>query len=120
MGNIFKSDIHDHYKRQLTQDMLNNTYYVIAICQVRTAKESIETLGISYIDYYEINGLSPNNINLYELLPFSIHQLNIPILFFVENIMDLNKNKHWFKTRKCVDKDLVLDTYGNLLYVSQI
>lgn len=56
-------------------------------------------------------------INLYELLPYSLHQLDMPLLFFVENIMDLGKNKHWFETRNCNSSDLVIDTYGNLLPV---
>ena len=120
IGTRFKSDIHKYYSKQLTSNMLKNTYYILSICQIRTAKKSIEQLGISYLDYYELNGLSPNNINLYELLPYSLHQLDIPILFFVENIMDLSPNKRWFETRKCKEQDLVIDTYGNLLYASQI
>lgn len=120
MGAQFKTDIYNHYKRQLSEEMLKNTYYAISICHIRTAKETIEQLGISYLDYYELNGLSPNNINLYELLPYSLHKLEMPLLFFVENIMDLTKNKHWFETRNCKDKDLVIDTYGNLLYAKQI
>lgn len=117
MGKNFVPDIHEHYKRQITKDMLRNTYYVISICQIRTVKQSLAELGISYLDLYEINGLSPNQINLYELLPYSLHQLNMPLLFFVENIMDLGKNKHWFETRNCIFSDLVIDTYGNLLPV---
>ena len=120
MGAQFRSDIHNHYKRQLTNAMKEHTYYVLSICHVRTVKESLEELGISYLDFYELNGLSPNNINLYELLPYSLHQLDIPLLFFVENIMDLTKNKRWFETRKCVTPDLVIDTYGNLLYAFHI
>lgn len=120
MGAHFKTDIHNYYIKQLTDDMLKDTYYIISICHIRSEIEMIKKLGISYLDYYEINGLSPNNINLYELLPYSLHQLDIPLLFFVENIMDLSKNKRWFETRKCKNKDLVIDTYGNLLYVSKI
>lgn len=120
MGNHFKTDIHEHYRRQITNDMLNNTYYIISICHIRTIKETLEKIGISYLDIYEINGISPNQINMYELLPYSLHQLDMPLLFFVENIMDLNKNKHWLETRKHSDSDLVIDTYGNLLPTLQI
>ncbi len=34
-----------------------------------------------FFDIYEINGISPNQINLYELLPYSLHQLDMPLLF---------------------------------------
>lgn len=120
MGQHFKPDIHEYYNRQITPDILNETYYVISICQIRTVKESLKQLGICYLDIYEINGLLPSQINLYELLPYSLHQLDMPLLFFVENIMDLGKNKHWFETRKWNTLDLVMDTYGNLLSVLQI
>jgi len=39
----------------------------------------------------------------------------MPLLFFVENIMNLGKNNRWFETRNCNNSDLVIDTYGNLL-----
>lgn len=117
MANQFIPDIQDHYKRQINKDMLENTYYIISICQIRTVKQCLEDLGISFFDIYEINGISPNQINLYELLPYSLHQLDMPLLFFVENIMDIGKNRHWFETRKCNSSDLVIDTYGNLLPV---
>ena len=120
MGKDFKPDIYKHYKRQITSKMLNNTYYVVSICQIRTVKNIIEQLGITYLDIYEINGISPNKINLYELLPYSLHQLDIPLLFFVENILDLGKNKHWFETRNHNSSDLVIDTYGNLVNVLKI
>lgn len=120
MGKQFIPDIQEHYKRQISKDMLKNTYYVISICQIRTVKQCLEDLGISFFDIYEINGISPNQINLYELLPYSLHQLDMPLLFFVENIMDLGKNKHWFETRNCNSSDLVIDTYGNLLPVMLI
>ena len=78
-------------------------------------KQCLEDLGISFFDIYEINGNTPNQINLYELLPYSLHQLDMPLLFFVENIMNLGKNNRWFETRNCNNSDLVIDTYGNLL-----
>ena len=120
MGKYFISDIQKHYRRQISKEMLKNTYYVISICQIRTVKQCLEDLGISIFDIYEINGISPNQINLYELLPYSLHQLDMPLIFFVENIMDLGKNKHWFEMRNCNISDLVIDTYGNLLPVSLI
>ena len=120
MGKVFETDIHEHYKRQLTDDMLSHTYYIISICQIRTVESSLNQIGLSYLDIYEINGIFPNEINMYELLPYSLHQLDMPLLFFVENIMDLLKNKHWFETRKHYLLDLAIDTYGNLLPISKI
>ena len=68
--------------------------------------------------YSEINGINPNKINLYDLLPYTVHTQNTPIMFFVENITNLLGNSVWFERRK--PKDIVLDTYGNLLYVENI
>ena len=81
MGNFFIPDIQEHYRRQLSKNMLKNTYYVISICQIRTVRQCLEDLGIVFFDIYEINGISPNKINLYELLPYSLHQLDMPLLY---------------------------------------
>lgn len=120
MGSVFKPDIHNYYQKQLTKEMLVEQYYAVLICQIRTAKNATTDLGLRVVDFHEINGVNPNKINLYELLPYSLHQLNIPLLFFVENIMDLASNKRWFATRLCKNKDIVIDTFGNLLYIEQI
>lgn len=34
MGKHFIPDIQEHYRRQISKDMLKNTYYVISICQI--------------------------------------------------------------------------------------
>ena len=93
-------------------------YNVISISQTRGVKELITKTSLSIGSYFEINGINPNKINLYELLPYSVHQQNSPILFFVENILNLSGNTTWFNERKY--DDIVLDTYGNLLYVNDI
>lgn len=118
MGNKITPDITHYYKLQMDEEMYKKTYSVIAITQTRGVKELIQTLNFKISSYYEINGINPNKMNLYDLLPYSTHTLNMPIIFFVENITNLLGNSKWFEDRKC--QDIVMDTYGNLIYVAQI
>lgn len=117
-GNKIKPDIVDYYKMQINDCMYSEVYSVITITQTRNVKELISSTGFRICSYNEINGINPNSINLYDLLPYSFHKLEIPIIFFVENITNLLGNIKWFESRKC--KDIAMDTYGNLLYVKQI
>lgn len=117
-GNYVTPDIVDYYEKQITNNMKKCIYNVISISQTRGVKELITKTSLSIGSYFEINGINPNKINLYELLPYSVHQQNSPILFFVENILNLSGNTTWFNERKY--DDIVLDTYGNLLYVNDI
>lgn len=118
MGNKIIPDICKYYKLQITEKMLNCVYSAIAITQTRDAKNLIDFLGLKICSYTEINGINPSKINLYDLLPYSTHKMKSPIIFFVENITNLLGNSKWFNERK--QDDIAMDTYGNLLYVSQI
>ncbi|MBQ6687133.1 MAG: glycosyltransferase family 2 protein [Bacilli bacterium] len=118
MGNKITPDITKYYAFQITEEMRSGIFNAIAITQTRNVKDTIDLLPLKTCSYIEINGINPNKINLYDLLPHSTHNLEMPILFFVENITNLLGNKKWFETRKA--RDIVLDTYGNLLYVDQI
>ncbi len=118
MGNKVLPDIKNYYKMQLTPKMTSSVYNVVAITQTRNTCELIKSLGFKFISYTEINGINPQKINLYDLLPFSCHKSESPILFFVENITNLLGNKKWFELRPV--RDIVLDTYGNVLYVDEI
>lgn len=118
-GNDFSPDIGSYLEYQLSLEMRDRIYQVIAICQIRSCRNILEEIGIKINSYIEINGVHPNEINLYNLLPYSVHSSNTPLLFFVENIINLSSNKHWFDTRKH-QNDLVIDTFGNLLYVRDI
>lgn len=118
MGKNIAPDIVDYYKWQLTEEMREQIYNVIAITQIRGAKELISETNINICSYIEINGVNPNKINLYDLLPYSTHKSSIPILFFVENITNLCGNIKWFEERQ--PYDIVMDTFGNLLYATCI
>ena len=117
-GNRILPDIVDYYEKQITFDMKKDIYSAISISQTRGVKELLTKTSLSISNFIEINGINPNKINLYELLPYSFHKQSLPILFFVENILNLSGNKKWFEERDV--KDIVLDTYGNLLYVEDI
>lgn len=118
VGRKAKIDICEYYRLQLNNEIESSTYHIIAIAQVRDALSIIKEIPIQYCNYTEINGINPNNINLYDLLPHSIQKINIPILFYVENITALSNNIKWYEDRR--QKDIILDTYGNLIYASEI
>lgn len=118
LGNKIIPDITKYYKLQINEKMRHNIYTIVAITQTRNVKELISSLGFKICSYSEINGIDPNKISLYNLLPYSTHKTISPILFFVENITNLLGNSKWFDERE--QEDIVMDTYGNLLYVSQI
>lgn len=117
-GNKITPDIVEYYKMQIDDCMYSEVYSVIAITQTRSVKELISSTGLRICSYNEINGINPNRINLYDLLPYTIHRLGISVIFYVENITNLLGNIRWFESRKC--RDIAMDTYGNLLYVNQI
>lgn len=118
MGNQITPDIEKYYNLQITEEMRSMVFGVIVISQTRGVKKLIDSIKLKTCYYTEINGINPNKINLYDLLPYSIHNASYPILFFVENITNLLGNAKWFKDRN--KEDIVMDTYGNLLYVNQI
>ena len=117
-GNKIIPDIEKYYKFQIDDNMYDQVYSVIAITQTRKVKELILSTGLKICSFNEINGIDPNKINLLDLLPYNIHKLDIPIIFFVENIMNLLGNSKWFEVRKC--NDIAMDTFANLLYVKSI
>ena len=117
-GNKITPDIVEYYKFQIDDNMYDQVCSVIAITQTRNVKELIQSTGLKICSFNEINGINPNKINLLDLLPYNIHKLGIPIIFFVENITNLLGNSKWFEVRKC--NDIAMDTFANLLYVKQI
>lgn len=118
MGKSITPDICKYYELQINKKMYDYIYSVISITQTRNAKELVDSLNFKTCSYSELNGIDPKKINLYDLVPYSVHRTEIPIIFFVENITNLLGNSRWFSERE--QNDIVMDTYGNLLYVSQI
>lgn len=118
IGRKVKIDICKYYRLQLNDKMKDSIYHIIAITQVRDVLSIIKEIPIEYCSYIEINGINPNKINLYDLLPYSIQKLDIPILFYVENIATLSNNQKWFEDRE--QEDIILDTFGNLIYTSEV
>ena len=117
-GKKVSPDIIEYFKYQTDENMKGQIYVAIVISQTRGVRELIDSIDFTISNYIEINGVNPNRINLYDLLPYSIHCSELPLLFFVENIMNLLGNQKWFDSRNA--NDIVLDTYGNLLYIKDV
>ena len=71
------------YTYSIDDNMYDQVCSVIAITQTRNVKELIQSTGLKICSFNEINGINPNKINLLDLLPYNIHKLGIPIIFFV-------------------------------------
>lgn len=74
----------------------------------------MEQLPLKYQGYYDYQGIDANKINLIDLVPSYILYANNPLIFLVDNINDLKKNKLYIQQSKQTG-NIVLDTYGNLV-----
>lgn len=118
IGRTVNPDVESFYKMQISEDMLQSTFILISICQTRGVPNIVSNTHLKFSDYIEINGVNQNSINLFDILPNSIHNTSMPLLFFVENITNLLKNTYWFCQRH--ENDVAMDTNGNLLYIKDI
>ena len=58
-------------------------------------------------------------IQLYDELPYTFMNVNIPIVYFVDYFPSLENNIIWSHMRN-IKKDLVLDSNGNLIRLEEI
>lgn len=58
-------------------------------------------------------------VPLFETLGFNIMKQNIPIIYFVDRFVALEKNELWWENRAC-KSDIVVDRNGNILPVQNI
>lgn len=58
-------------------------------------------------------------IQIYDVLPYTFMNVKTPIIYFVDYFPSLTDNKIWAHMRS-IDKDLVLDSHGNLVTLKDI
>lgn len=80
---------------------------------------------IADIEYCDIHTYPQNTphystpIQIYDEIPYSFMNVNVPIIYFVDYFPSLQDNLIWYHMRDIKD-DLVLDSHGNLLPLSSI
>ncbi len=82
-------------------------------------KKSIE---IEYCDIYSYPRNAAyylNPIQIYDEIPYTFMNVEIPIIYFVDYFPALQSNKIWARMRN-LEKDLVLDCHGNLQFLQDI
>lgn len=82
-------------------------------------KESAE---IEYCDIYTYPQNLPhysNAIQIYDELPYTFMNINIPLIYFVDYIPSLQNNIIWSHMRD-IKKDLILDCHGNIVFLKDI
>lgn len=81
-----------------------------------------QSTGIQYCDIYSYprNGTYYlNPLQIYDEVPYTFMNVEIPIIYFVDYFPALQSNKIWVRMRD-LKKDLVLDCHGNLQYLQDI
>lgn len=79
----------------------------------------LESLKANLKNYYEFRNQVSSMIILEDFLPWSLCGLNLPLIYFVDNILVITNNQHWFMHR--VGKgDLIADKNGNLLMTDNL
>ena len=96
----------------------NEKKYTFHTGYKRTGIGMIQYINKAFMQETEVPVVWDENSENHEVLLKELiesYMSDMPLLFFVENIMNLGKNNRWFETRNCNNSDLVIDTYGNLL-----
>ena len=79
----------------------------------------LESLKAKLKTYYEFRNQASSMIILEDFLSWSLCGLNLPLIYFVDNISVITNNQHWFMHR--VGKgDLLADKNGNLLMTDDL
>lgn len=81
-----------------------------------------ESAKIQYCDIYSYPRNATyylNPIQIYDEIPYTFMNVEIPIIYFVDYFPALQSNKIWARMRN-LEKDLVLDCHGNLQYLKDI
>jgi len=90
---------------------------VVNFCTTPNWPDLIEAL-LPLLDVVATHNLSgsvaeSDAIDLYRQLPIAFHRDPLPLLFIVDHIEQVARNRHWFDQRPCID--LIVDRHANFL-----
>lgn len=100
-----------------------NSYVLVNFCNSPLAKEYhrllLSCLKSSMANYYEHNNQSSSYITFEDYLPWGLCGLNMPIIYFADDITSIINNQHWF-THRIGKGDIIADLNGNLLLTDNL
>lgn len=112
----------DLYCMNISPDMPTE-YFIVNFSRSLWAKDYhsvlLSCLNAKLKSYYEFRTQASASITLEDFLPWSLCGLNIPIIYFVDNISALTDNQHWFMHR-AGNGDMIADKNGNLILTDQL
>lgn len=113
----------NHIKKQMVLDPL---YYFVNLSSFREYEWYATFLAQNApFDICDIHSYTQNlvhysaMIQLYDELPYTFMNVNIPIVYFVDYFPSLENNIIWSHMRN-IKKDLVIDSNGNLVRLEEI
>lgn len=89
---------------------LSRTNYIDIFCEIH---------GLEILQFYDIKNLNNSKIILYDHLAVDLCMNNIPIIYFVDNYLDIKDNYMWFKNRINTN-DIIIDKNLNIIEVSTL
>lgn len=105
---------------------LEPLYYFVNLSSLREYEwyakylSQILPCDICDIHSYPQNLLHYSDIlQIYDALPYTFMNVRIPIIYFVDYFPTLENNQIWARMRN-IEKDLVLDSHGNLVHLEDI
>lgn len=81
-----------------------------------------DSAGFEYSDIYTYPQNLPHYsdfIQIYDELPYTFMNVNIPLIYFVDYAPSLQNNVIWSRMRN-IQKDIVLDCHGNIVFLKDI
>ncbi len=118
-GNKYKIDIDKYFNKQILSYMVNKRYDIICFSQIQSWKTILDMLPLKYNNYYDYQGIDAKKINLLDLIPSYILYSKQPLIFLMDNIMDLRKNKLYIE-HSINNGNLLIDAYGNLVDFNEL
>ena len=116
---LVKYDLSEYLRAQLYDLIKNNSFFVIYCSSLPWWENVLKQLNISINGQIVVTNRFSRQINLYEVLPYEALRYGGDLLFVCNNIHDLVQNYNWCKTRRN-DRDLVVDSHGNVYTLSQL
>lgn len=107
------TDIHKYITPQITEAILNNTYFLVNASSILGWDEVLHDLNFNISGSIELKDRYLSVIDLYRNMPFSALDYPSPYLFLVDKLSYIKGNYNWVKNRNN-SHDIVIDSHALL------